>query len=118
MSVCSRCEIMASVTSSVQEEPPRSGIRAPLTRASSRAASTRRPAFSWPACSRSREAAQIAPAGLATPSPAMSEAEPWMGSKSEENVPSEDVALERYAKRLMELRGRIAEEAAGLPDSS
>ncbi len=30
----------------------------------------------------------------------------------------EDVALEQYAKRLMELRGRIAEEAAGLPKSS
>ena len=30
----------------------------------------------------------------------------------------EDVALEQYAKRLMELRGRIAEEAAGLPNSS
>ncbi len=30
----------------------------------------------------------------------------------------EDVALEQYAKKLMELRGRIAEEAAGLPKSS
>jgi acyl-CoA hydrolase len=30
----------------------------------------------------------------------------------------EDEALEQYAKRLMELRGRISEEAAGLPKSS
>ena len=80
---CRSLAITASVIRSVSASPPRSRVRTPLASASSSAWSRRWPACAWPRCSSISEAAQIAPAGLAIPCPAMSGAEPWIGSKSE-----------------------------------
>ena len=73
----------ASVIASVVTEPPGSRALGPLAIAASSASSMRLPASAWPACSRRRQAAQIALEGFVMPCPVVSGAETWTGSKSE-----------------------------------
>src|SRR5204862_521054 len=71
----------ASPISVVDSDPPRSAVRAPAASAAAMAASTFCAASSLPSEWRSSIAAErIAAHGFALPVPAMSGAEPWIGS--------------------------------------
>ena len=77
------CSITARVTSAVECEPPRSGVKVPAATTCSIAAIRRCAAAVSPRCSSIIAPDQCWPSGLAMPSPTMSGAEPCTGSNIE-----------------------------------
>ena len=70
----------ASVTCCVVAVPPRSGVSSPVAVTFSTARINRAAAAASPRCSSICTAVQNVATGLAMPLPAMSNAEPWIGS--------------------------------------
>src|SRR4051812_15250446 len=78
----------AAVTSLVRAVPPRSGVNTFFAVTVSIAFMMRAAAFGSPRCSSIIDAVQKVAIGLATPLPAMSNAEPWIGSNIDGNLRS------------------------------